>query len=388
MLENGTSASRLHIAINALSAGEGGGASVARNLTREMGRLRPDHRFTFFYSDPLLDGSDFTPNVDEVFLHKLSRMGPRTFWENFRFPRFIRRESVDAILLLGGYSTFTSGCPQVSVWQNPGPISIDPYPLPRIFRAYVWLQRKAMQRSMHKAAQNVFLTQNSADMTSHWWKLDGLPYCVIHNGLDPEHIPESAVPEIDERDHFALSVGNFYAHKNYKALIEAMEYYKEHFDDGLRLVILGGPMRPKELFDDMRRMIRERDLEDTVSTPGAAPLDQVAKAMREAKVYVIASTLETFGLTLVEAMNYGLPILSSDHTCLPEVCGDAAIFFDPTKPEEIAEKLHQLAMDKALQQRLRNNGFERAKEFSWENAAQKYLHELERVAESRSSTSA
>ena len=179
------------------------------------------------------------------FSPSLAAMRPRTLWETFRFPGFIRRESVNAIFASWRLLDVHQRLPPGFGLANSGPVSTDPTPMPRAYRSYIWLQRKVMQLSMRKAAQNVFLTQNTADLTSHWWSLDGLPHCVIHNGLDPEHLPKTALPEIDERDHFALAVGNFYLHKNYgTVLIEAMEYYKEHFDDGLRLVILGGPMPP------------------------------------------------------------------------------------------------------------------------------------------------
>ena len=117
-------------------------------------------------------------------------------------------------------------------------------------------------------------------------------------------------------------------------------------------------------------MIREKNLDDTVSMPGAAPLEQVAKAMREAKVYVIASNPRDVWTHTRRSDDLwsSHPLLGSN---LParSLRGRGRSSCDPSKPEEIAEKLHQLAEDKTLQQELREKGFERVEEFRWEKSA-------------------
>ena len=104
--------------------------------------------------------------------------------------------------------------------------------------------------------------------------------------------------------------------------------------------------------------------------------------MSKAKVYLVTSLLETFGLTMFEAMGQGLPVLASDATCHPEVCGDAALYCDPRDPVQIATQLHRLVTDPLLAASLRQRGFDRVRAFSWDRTAAKYLAVLEEVAES------
>ena len=78
---------------------------------------------------------------------------------------------------------------------------------------------------------------------------------------------------------------------------------------------------------------------------------------------------EGFGIPLVEAMRCGIPIVSANTSCLPEIAGDAAIYCDPFSVEDIKEKLQTLAQDKSLHVRLSQNALARSNQFSWDLAA-------------------
>jgi glycosyltransferase involved in cell wall biosynthesis len=88
-----------------------------------------------------------------------------------------------------------------------------------------------------------------------------------------------------------------------------------------------------------------------------------------ARLLVFPSFFEGFGIPVLEAMGTGLPIACADATSLPEVAGDAAVYFDPNDPEDMAEKIHCLNEDEDLRERLIRRGFERSALFSWERAA-------------------
>ena len=76
----------------------------------------------------------------------------------------------------------------------------------------------------------------------------------------------------------------------------------------------------------------------------------------------------------------GLPVVASDATCHPEVCGDAAVYCDPTDSMDVAEKIHRVITDRDFAEDLRRKGWRRLRGFSWERSAIDYLEEIEAVA--------
>ena len=89
--------------------------------------------------------------------------------------------------------------------------------------------------------------------------------------------------------------------------------------------------------------------------------------------YLFPSLMEGFGLPGLEAMTHGAPVVSSDATCLPEVYGDAAAYFDPNDTETMAKSIAEVLDDAALRKKLVKNGYERLKDFSWRKTAEQTL---------------
>ncbi len=86
---------------------------------------------------------------------------------------------------------------------------------------------------------------------------------------------------------------------------------------------------------------------------------------QNAALYVFPSLCEGFGLPPLEAMSHGLAVAASNATCLPEILGDAAVYFDPLNPRDIAEKVNQVLIDENLSRMLVREGFEQIKKYSW-----------------------
>lgn len=86
--------------------------------------------------------------------------------------------------------------------------------------------------------------------------------------------------------------------------------------------------------------------------------------------YIFPSLMEGFGLPGLEAMLYGTPVASSNATCLPEVYGDAAAYFDPINSNEMAATIHHVLTDTALRKKLIENGYRQTKKYSWQRMAE------------------
>jgi glycosyltransferase involved in cell wall biosynthesis len=112
---------------------------------------------------------------------------------------------------------------------------------------------------------------------------------------------------------------------------------------------------------------------------GMLPDAELALLIKGASLAVVPSLYEGFSLPMVEAMACGTPTIASSTSCLPEISGDALAYFDPLSVDDMASRMHSALVDSGLNQRLRQNGTARAREFSWERCARETLQVLMKV---------
>lgn len=166
---------------------------------------------------------------------------------------------------------------------------------------------------------------------------------------------------------FVLTVGNLQPRKNLTGLIEAFQLFQENAADDTRLVIVG---KKAWMYDKIMESAKGQDrivLTDYVSE------EDLIRLYNAAACFVYPSFFEGFGIPPLEAMACGTPVAVSDRTSLPEVAGDAGLYFSPDHPEEIAEAIRVLMTDRERARALREKGLARAGLFSWERSAKRLV---------------
>lgn len=177
---------------------------------------------------------------------------------------------------------------------------------------------------------------------------------------------------------FLLYPAATWAHKNHINLVKALKILKDRHGLAEKLVLIG---LKKENHDSVMDEIKRLHLNDEVISLGYIPAEDLPALYNAASVLVFPSLFEGFGMPLVEAMAVGLPVACANATCLPEIGGDAALYFDPLDPEDIAENIYAICSDERLRGSLVQKGLERAKGFTWENTARKTREVYERCYE-------
>jgi glycosyltransferase involved in cell wall biosynthesis len=167
---------------------------------------------------------------------------------------------------------------------------------------------------------------------------------------------------------YFVFVGRLETKKNLRGLLEAFRRYRqERPNEDTKLVLVG---KPGHGFDqDMRSM--GGDIRQKVLQLGYVAPEDMSAVYGGAVAFVFASHYEGFGIPLLEAFATGTPVIGSSVTSIPEIAGDAALYVDPKDPKEIARAMARLADDAALRDSLRQKGFVRAKEFSWDKTAER-----------------
>jgi glycosyltransferase involved in cell wall biosynthesis len=184
---------------------------------------------------------------------------------------------------------------------------------------------------------------------------------------------EQASP--DESSHgiirpYLLYVGNAYPHKNLESLVEALR--RSDIPDML-LVLVG---KEDYFYRRLRLAVEGKGMEN-VRFAGFVPDRELDSLYRRARAYVFPSLYEGFGLPPLEAMGKGTPVLASRTTSLPEVLGDAALYFDPSVEGSLEDALRRMWTDAGLGADLRKKGYRRWSRFSWEEMAKKTLETYE-----------
>ncbi len=157
---------------------------------------------------------------------------------------------------------------------------------------------------------------------------------------------------------YLLYPANFWRHKNHEILLTAFGMYRARHSQSTWKLVLTGATSPRrtELVEAARRM----GLAERVTFAGFLPDDELAALLENCTAMLFPSLFEGFGMPVLEAMAAGVPALSGNLTCLPEIAGDAALLFDPRRPQEIVDAIDRLESDPALRATLIEKGRQRA----------------------------
>lgn len=178
-------------------------------------------------------------------------------------------------------------------------------------------------------------------------------------------------------DEFLFYPAGTWPHKNHKKLIEALSILRDKYGFEKKLVMTG---IPQNNHDKVLEAIGKLNLTDKTIFLNFIPSEDLPAIYNLARMLVFPSLFEGFGIPLVEAMQVGLPIACSDRTSVPEVVGNAGLYFDPENPHEMAKQIHRLWQDDELRQDLITKGFERRKLFSEEQMTKKTIEAYELAA--------
>ena len=307
------------------------------------------------------------PLLDRSLLYRL-------YWQRFILGRTARRESCDVLFVPGG-SYSGPFQPFVSMSQNLLPFE---WSEARRYGVSWQLLRNILlgfsqSKSFRVANGVIFLTEYARDVIMKIVKaIDGRTTIIPH-GINDRFLlsprPQKALSDTSNEQPFRIlyvSIIDVYKHQWYVA--EAMAQLKK---EGLPIQLdLVGPAHPPAS-KRLNKMLRRFDPQGKcIHYHGPVPYEELFNWYHQADLFVFASSCENMPNILLEAMAAGLPIACSNRGPMPEVLGNAGVYFDPEKPAEIAEAIRKLIEDPILRTEKTEAAFERAKEFTWERCAE------------------
>lgn len=195
-----------------------------------------------------------------------------------------------------------------------------------------------------------------------YYGIDESRVTVIHHGYTPVAADRCAASPVDGR--YILFVGKRAGYKNFDSLLKAFAIVAER-DRDLRLVCTGRPFTADE-----RRAISAAGVSSRVEQH-LFPTSALAPLYAGAQCFVFPSKLEGFGMPILEAFAAKTPVALSDASCLPEIAGGAALYFNPDDPADIAASIRRIIDNPEERARLIDAGTKRLADFSWQTTAEK-----------------
>lgn len=171
-------------------------------------------------------------------------------------------------------------------------------------------------------------------------------------------------------DPYILFVGTLEPRKNIKTLIMAFNKVKQQIQCPHKLILVG---QPGWFYEEIMQAHESSAFKEDILFKGYVADEDLPAFYNGADVFVYPSFYEGFGMPILEAMQCGTPVITSNTSSLPEVGGNACLYIDPRSQKDLEQKLYQVISDTELQKKLSQKGMERAKHFSWKKCAQETL---------------
>lgn len=301
--------------------------------------------------------------------------------EQIKFPKIIARENLDLMHFLNfNYPIRYKGKFIVTIHD----LTLLIYP--ETAKETNFLKQAAYKYTMKRACQNaakiIAVSENTKKDIVEKFQISKDKIQTIYEAADDKivRISNCKLQISNLRSRYKksgpviLTVGQFRPHKNLPRLVEAFKLVRRHLP--VKLVILGKP-DPKHKF--LYSAIDKSNLSKDIIMPGYVSDNDLAAWYQAATVFVIPSLYEGFGLPGLEAMRAGLPVVSSNRSALPEIYGQAAIYFDPFNPSDIADKIKLVLQDNNLRSKLIHLSKTQAQKYSWGKTAEETLDLYEEI---------
>lgn len=305
--------------------------------------------------------------------------GPSKFWTQLALPikLFFEKNKPDVFFSPAHYA------PRFSPIKTVVAIHDLAYLIhPKEFKKKDQQQLTAWTKYSVKQAQKIIaVSQNTKDDVVKFYQLPEKKITVIYNGFDQHrfhtNLAKNTSQKVKEKyqieGDFLVYLGTLQPRKNLESLIKALpEIINKH--PQIKLVVIG---KKGWLYSTIFSLVESLNLTKAVVFTDFVPDDEVPFLIASAKVFVLPSLYEGFGITVLEAMACGVPVVVSKVSSLPEVVDEAGLYIDnPKNYAQIAQQINRILADEKLAEELAKKGLAQAKKFSWEKCAKETLEAI------------
>lgn len=244
----------------------------------------------------------------------------------------------------------------------------NPVKNPLVFKTkqsvYKWVIKKVAQKSRYIITPSNYVKKDVAEYAG----VNPDKIYVTYEAADRINIAAQAIPRLEGKQ-FIMYVGRATPHKNLRRLVDAFVVLKKNHPD-LKLALVG---KIDGNYHRLEAYVTSKRLADSIVFTDRVSEAELKWMYMNTAAYIFPSLSEGFGLPPLEAMAHGAPVISSDATCLPEINGNAAHYFNPKSTFDMAAKIDEVLSSAGLRARLIQKGHTRVAKFSWDKMARETL---------------
>lgn len=305
-----------------------------------------------------------------------------TYQEQFFYPNILKQADIDMV----HYTNFNS---PIFFKSIPSIVTIHDLTLwffsGRQHKGWLkkWLYRLVIKRTCQNAKQIIAITKKTKEDIVKLLNVSPEKITVIYEAASKNYKPIKDTSRIDSLKHkfdiskpYLIYVGQWREHKNVVRLIRAFGLFRRRHGLDYQLVLVG---KIDSKYLRVAETIKELGLKDNVVLTGYVPDSDLPYLYNGAEFFTFPSLYEGFGLPPLEAMACGTPVVSSNASCMPEVLGDAAQYFDPLDVESMAKTMAEVAKSYSLKRRMRLQGLKQAQRYSFDKTAKATLRIYKKV---------
>ncbi|NCT94380.1 MAG: glycosyltransferase family 4 protein [Chitinophagaceae bacterium] len=369
----------MQIAVNAIFLQNNpleGYGHYAKEVVWRMARAHPEHRFILVFDRPWDPGFSMEPNMVPVLVGPAARHPlAYKYWYDIKAPLALRGFKPDVWFQPYGFCSLTTRIPQVLMVHD---LAFKHYPQ-FLGAAQRWYYGHYTGAFLKKASRVITVSDYSRQDIQQHYAVAEQKITVIPGAARPGFQPLDWEAKLavksgyaDGREYF-LFVGSIHPRKNLMNLLRAYSLFKKWQHSNMKLLIAGRLAWQNE---DLLEKLKTYKYREDVVMLGYLEEEQLYRVMGAAYALVYPSYWEGFGLPVVEAMQSGVPVITSNTSSLTELAADAALLASPDDPDAIAQQMLALYRTEAIRNQYIHKGLERSRAFDWNQTAEACWEQL------------
>jgi len=356
----------------------GGIGRYTRALLKNLAKLDKKNKYVIFLTP--LDMKEYDIKA-ENFSEVVAPISHYSFAEQTKFLKILNEAKLDLVHFTNfNHPVFYKRKFIVTVHD----LTLMLYPQSK--NKYSWLKKSGFRLVMQNAVKAAKCVISDSDAT----KKDLIKYLsanaekikTIYLGIDDEYrrVAKTSLDTLEKKykikTPYLLFISQWRPHKGIGELVEAFETLKTKYNIAHKLVIVG---KSNPNFPSIAQTIQSSKWAKDIIVTGFVDDSDLPAIYKHADLFVFPSHYEGFGLPPLEAMAGGTPVAASNVSCIPEILGAGAMYFDPYKPAEMAKKIYDVITQKNLKDDLIKKGLEISQKYHWQKTASETLKLYEKA---------